>query len=160
MSRYLPRIALVLAVPAVLAACDRRSPQEEAAELAVRQDACVADELAIAARNKLDELETMARNAEAEGSPMVAMMRGPLAFAEAYRAFAESRRRAYAMADSAAVAAQREDSVRLMERVRGMEAGPPTAGEVQANVVAEYRREFQAARANPDHPCMRPEEEA
>lgn len=160
MPRHLPRIALVLAVPAILAACDRRSPREAAAELTARQDACVADELAIAARNKLDQLETMVRNAEAEASPMAGMMRGPVAFAQAYRGFAESRRRAYAMVDSAAVAAEREDSVRLMAGVRELEAGPPTAGELQQNVVAQYRREFQAARANPDHPCMNPEEES
>lgn len=160
MPRHLPRIALVLAVPALLAACDRRSPQEEAAELTARQNACVADELAIAARNKLDQLETMVRNAEAEASPMAGMMRGPAAYAEAYRAFAESQRRAYALVDSAAVAAERADSVRFIEGARELEAGPPTAGGVQQNVVAEYRREFQAARGNPDHPCMQPEAES
>lgn len=159
MSRHTPRLALVLAAAALLAGCDRQSPQELAAERAARQEACVADELAIAARNKREDLETIIRNAEAQASPMGAMMRGPLAYAQAYAAFAESRRTAYALVDSAAVAAERADSLRLMERVRGLEAGPPTAGSVQENVVAEYRREFQRARANPDHPCSRPEEE-
>ena len=167
MPRHPSRIALVLvAAASTLAGCDRPSPQELAEERAARQDACVAEELASAARNKRDDLETMLRNAEAAAQssggadPLGGMMRAPLAFAQAYAEFAARHRSAFALLDSAAVATERADSARLVERARALQGLRPAAGSVQANVAAQYGRELQAARENPHHPCMTaPQEE-
>lgn len=153
------RLAALLLATAALAACDRETPQQRAAREAARRDACIADELLIAARNRLSDLETLLRNAEAGGSAVVATLDAPRVFATAMNGYAQARSSALAYADSAMRAETPEDSARFAEAGRRFTVAPGAPGSVEGNVARRWQEDFNVARANPSHPCNQPREE-
>ena len=150
----MPRlIPLALCALAALAACDRETPQERAARRDAARAACVADELALRAVERLASLDTLL--AVQGPNPITESAH---AFATAYRRYAEARERQTELMDSAAAVSSREDSARLA--AEALSALPrPVPGTVEGNAAQSFERDMAQALANPDHPCnVEPEE--
>lgn len=148
----LRHFAILLTLPVLLAACDREpdeSPQRHEARVAASRNACVAEELAIRARERLASLDTIAALSGGVGG----MMRAPHEYATVGWNFAELRMRALAYADSALSADTPADSTRYARRGAQFVTRPAEPGTVDANVAAEWRRNFEATRADPRHYC-------
>lgn len=154
------RLAAALLLLPALAACQRETPAQRAAREAARRDACIAGELAIAARNRFASMDDMMRNAQAGDSPLATAMQGPYSFARALNDYAQTRRSALALEDSAANARSAEDSARFVEEGRRFQMAAPAPGTLEGNVAARWAEDFTVARRNPDHPCNKPEETA
>jgi hypothetical protein len=144
----MPRLSLVLALAAALAACGGGDdPARTAQRTAAHRAACVAEELAIQANSKISSLDTM--RTRVPGS----FVNQVFPFARAYFDYAKLRERQAAWADSASSATSAQDSARFAgEAAR---AAPPRGrpGSIEANAVESYERDYAAAMANPDHPC-------
>lgn len=142
------RTLLVLAL--LVAGCDRE-PAPSAEEIARRDvarrgtalEACIAEELALRARETVADLERFAPGT------------GPYQFAAVYRDRAELRLLAAALADSAANAGSAADSARLARRSAEFAPPRPSGGTVEANVAESYARDAARIRSTPAHPCNR-----
>jgi hypothetical protein len=144
-----PTLLLAAAAALLLAGCQDRG--RAAARQLARQNSCIAAELALGAKERLAALDTAVANAE--GTPMEQVTRAGHTFAAAYRQWADAMYRTAELADSAAYARSREDSVRF---ARESEQARPRAvrqGTVEGNAVASYNQDVSRALANPDHPC-------
>lgn len=150
-------VALLLLVPAGWG-CDR-NPRPDPAREAARREAfvatCVAEELVLRARENVRDLEGLA-GPDSSG-PLGRTGRAAAAFAGAYRDYAEARFAAAVYADSAANAGSAADSARFAARGQGYALSPPEPGTMEANVDRAYARNAAELRANPNHPCNRPE---
>jgi hypothetical protein len=147
--------ALLLLVP-TLAACGRESPEKRAARRDARRTACIADELALQAKERLAYRDTAL--ARARGTPVEAISAASYRFAFAMKLHADAALKTAAYQDSALAARSREDSARyagIAERARPL---PPEPGSVEANVVQRYEEELAAAFGNPAHPCNQEDE--
>ena len=147
--------AFLLVSSLALAACGDDPARTQARKIA-RRNSCVAAELALQAKEKLASLDTA--SVSAEGGPLQQAVAATRTFAATYRAWADANSRAMDLADSAAFARSRQDSLRL---AREAGAARPTAprDQVQMNAMRSYTHDFDRAANNPDHPCNRPEDE-
>ncbi|HEX2189430.1 MAG TPA: hypothetical protein VHG51_11055 [Longimicrobiaceae bacterium] len=146
--------ASLLLAAALLAACERapaEDPARREARVAASRNACVAEELAIRARENLASLDTMAAMSGGLQGPM----RAPLEYATVAWNFAELRHSALAHMDSAVSAPTPGDSTRYAQRAAQYVVRPAEPGTVDANAAAEWQRNFAAARSNPAHYCNR-----
>ena len=143
--------AAVLAC-AALAACGESAARREAREQA-RRTACVASELALDAKVRLAALDTEV--VRMQGSPLQQVTEAGHLFAGAYKTYADAASRAADLADSAANAGSRDDSVRLAGEARRARPPAPRPG-VEQNAAERFNADLQQALANPDHPCNKP----
>lgn len=154
--RISPLIPVALAAVA-LAACDREPPEKAAARQVTARTVCVAEELALQAKERLASLDTVL--ARARGTPMEATVAAGYQFAFALRQHADAAVRSAALLDSAMNAPAAADSARYAGlAVRARPAAADT-GSVEANAATRFRSEMAAALSNPYHPCNRPAEE-
>jgi hypothetical protein len=142
---------LFLLVLLLLAACapERGNPERQAARRATARDACVAEELLIDAREKLTVMQPLAGAEVDPRSPMGAAR----TYARTYHDYAQLRAGSLAYADSALSAKTPADSARFAQFGAKYAVGPAAPGTVEANVAAEYARNFQAIASNPSHYC-------
>jgi hypothetical protein len=154
--RIAPLTAVFLAALA-LAACERESPEKRAARQVTARTRCVAEELALQAKERLATLDTVLANAR--GTPMEQMAASTYSFAFALRQHADAAARSAALMDSAMAVRSAEDSTRLANAAMQARPGAAAPGSVEANVAARYTREISAALGNPNHPCNKTEEE-
>jgi len=154
--RIAPLTAFVLAALA-LAACDRESPEKRAARQVTARTRCVAEELALQAKERLASLDTVL--AGARGTPMEQTVAAGYRFAFALREHADAAARSAALMDSAMVARAAEDSTRLANAAMKARPAAPAPGSVEANVDDRYTQEISAALENPNHPCNQAEAE-
>lgn len=152
------RPALILLVPALLAACSERAPREVTPEVraerrAAERGACIAASLADEAASNLVTLDSVA--ARGEGTPAFgAIHQATRAYAGAFLRHAELRESAYAYADSAVNFARTPaDSARYEEHSRSIVISAPERGSVEGNVFAEYQAKFSSMLADPNNPC-------
>jgi hypothetical protein len=143
-----PVLLLAAAAALLLAACENRG--RTAARQLARQSSCIAAELSLDAKERLAALDTAV--ATAEGTPMEQVTRAGHTFATAYRQWADAMFRTAELADSAAYARSREDSVRFARQSEQARPRAPQQG-VEGNAVASYNQDVSRALANPDHPC-------
>lgn len=144
--------SLLLLASALLAACERapaEPPARREARVAASRNACVAEELAIRARQNLASLDTIAAMSGGLQGPM----RAPHEYATVAWSFAELRHSALAYMDSALSAPTPGDSARYARRGEQFVVRPAEPGTVDANVAAEWQRNFATARTNPAHYC-------
>ncbi|HEV2149310.1 MAG TPA: hypothetical protein VGR37_18045 [Longimicrobiaceae bacterium] len=142
----------LLALPLVLAACGRDAGEDRErreTRVAASRNACVAEELAIRARENLASLDTIA----AMGGGVEGPMRAAYTYAQVYRNLAELRHSSMAYVDSALGAPTPADSARYMQRAAQFSVRAPEPETVDANVAAEWRRNFATTRGNPEHYC-------
>jgi hypothetical protein len=144
-------LAIVLAC-AALAACGESKARKEARALA-RRNSCVASELALEAKERLASLDTQV--VRTQGSPLEQVTVAGRIFAAAYKAYADASSRAADLADSAASARSRDDSVRWAAQSRRALPPPPHPG-VEQNAADRFNADLRQALDNPDHPCNRP----
>jgi hypothetical protein len=151
-------LALLLLLPALLAACSERSarevpPEVRAERRAAERSACVAGALADDAASTLATLDAAAARG-AESPALDAIHAATRAYAEAYLRHAQLRESAYAYADSAVnFAKTTADSTRYEEHSKSFVISAPERGSVEGNVFAEYQAKFSAALADPGNPC-------
>jgi len=144
-----PPLLLAAAAVLLLAGCENRA--RTAARHLARQNSCIAAELALDAKERLAALDTAV--ATSEGTPMEQVTRAGHTFATAYRQWADGMSRTAELADSAAHARSKEDSVRLARQSEQARPRAPQPGTVEGNAVASYNQDVSRALANPDHPC-------
>jgi hypothetical protein len=133
----------------LLAGCADRG--RTAARQLVRRNSCVAAELALDAKERLASLDTAV--AGARGTPMEQVTVASHSFAAAYRQWADAVSQSASLADSAAFAHSRQDSLRFARQAEEARPRPVARGTVEANAVASYDQDVARAFANPDHPC-------
>jgi hypothetical protein len=141
----------LLVLAAALAACGRdagEDPARREIRVAASRNACVAEELAIRARENLASLDTLAASGGVAGP-----MQAAYTYAQVYRNFAELRLSSMAYMDSAVSAPAAADSARYMRRAEQFSTRPAEPGTVDANVANAWRRSFEEMRANPEHYC-------
>ena len=152
---------LILALPALLlvaaAACDRETPEQRSARRDARRTACVADELALQAKERLAKLDTVL--AISRGSPTEQLTAAGYRFAFALKEHADSAARVAAYTDSAVHARASEDSLRYAQAAEKARPPAPQPNTVEANAAERYRRDMAAALGNLDHPCNKEEGE-
>jgi hypothetical protein len=154
--RIAPLTAVVLALLA-LAACNRESPEKRSARQVTTRTRCVAEELALQAKERLAKLDTVL--AQARGTPMEQTVAAGYGFAFALREHADAAARSAALMDSAMAARAGEDSTRLANAAMQARPAAPAPGSVEANAAARYTQEISAALGNPNHPCNNAETE-
>lgn len=140
----------------LLAACGEDKGRVAARQLA-RRNACVASELALVAKEKLASLDTAA--AGAEGTPLEQVTQASRSFSAAYRAWADASSRSAELADSAANASSRDDSVKYARMADQARPAAVPQGSMEGNAAASYNADVARAFGNPDHPCNKPQEE-
>ena len=150
-----PIIAVLAAL--ALAACDREPPEKRAARQVTTRTRCVAEELALQAKERLASLDTVL--AGARGTPMETTVAAGYRFAFTLREHADAAARSAALMDSAMSARAAEDFTRYAAAAMRARPAPGPAGSVEANVAARYTQEMAAALANPSHPCNQTEED-
>ncbi|HEV7586624.1 MAG TPA: hypothetical protein VGO40_00745 [Longimicrobium sp.] len=136
----------------LLAGCADRG--RAAARQLARRNSCIAAELALDAKERLASLDTAV--ATAQGTPLEQVTVAGHAFAAAYRQWADASSRSADLADSAAFARSREDSVRLIRQSDEARPLPVAHGTVESNAAASFNQDFARAFGNPDHPCNQP----
>jgi len=146
-----PTLLLAAAAALLLAACEDRG--RAAARQLARQNSCIAAELALDAKERLAALDTAL--ATSAGTPVEQVTQAGHTFATAYREWADAMYRTAELADSAAHARSREDSVRFARQSEEARPRAPRQG-VEGNAVASYNQDVSRALANPDHPCNKP----
>ena len=105
------------------------------------RNACISQQLVQRAESNLQTLEATG-------------VAGVVRYAQAYLQHAQFRASAAAQADSAAnFSPQPGDSARHAQAAARHVVSRPEPGSVDANVNAQYEREFAEIRTNPDHPC-------
>jgi hypothetical protein len=146
---------LTLALIALLAlgACGDSKARKEARQLA-RRNSCVAGELALDAKERLASLDTAA--VAAQGGALQQVTEASWQFANAYKAWADAVAASADLADSAAFARSRADSLRLAGEAARSRPLPPAPGSLIANASAQYNEDVTKALGNPDHPCNKP----
>lgn len=145
----------LLALPLALAACGRdagEDPERREMRVAAARNACVAEELAIRARENLASLDTLAAASGGVQGPMQAAY----TYAQVYRNLAELRHSSMAYMDSAASARTPADSARYVRRAEQFSVRAAEPGTVDANVADAWQRGFAEARRNPEHYCNQP----
>jgi len=150
-------LAIVVLACATLAACGESAAKKQAREQA-RRTACISSELALEAKERLAALDTQV--VAMQGSPLEQVTTAGHVFAGAYRAFADASSRAADLADSAAFARSRDDSVRYAGQAEyaqlAARAKPPTPQPgVEENAARRFEGDVRDAMNNPDHPCNR-----
>jgi hypothetical protein len=148
-------MAAAVAACAALAACGESEARKQAREQA-RRTACVASELALQAKERVASLDTQV--VRMQGSPLEQVTVAGHLFADAYKAYADASSRAADLADSAANARSRDDSVRYAQQSRRALPPAPNPG-VQQNAADRFNGDLREALANPDHPCNKPKDE-
>ncbi|HEX8905216.1 MAG TPA: hypothetical protein VF771_10265, partial [Longimicrobiaceae bacterium] len=101
-------VAAAVLACAALAACGESKEKKEARAQA-RRTSCVASELALQAKERLAALDTQV--VRMQGTPLEQVSVAGHAFAAVYKAYADASSRAADLADSAAGARSRDDSV-------------------------------------------------
>lgn len=146
-------LPILLLLSLVVSACrdEGEDPERRAVREAAARAACVAEELALTARENLAALEPLAG---AEGTPQGAFGAAHT-FARAYRDYAEFRAAALAYADSALRAPTPADSARYAQRAVQYALSEPVPGTMEANVAEQYARQFEAVLRDPAHFCNR-----
>lgn len=146
-------LPILLLLSLLLSACreEREDPERRAVREAAARAACVAEDLALTARENLAALEPLAG---ADGAPGGAFGAAHT-FARAYRDYAEFRAAALAYADSALRARAPADSARYAARAAQYALSEPTPGTMEANVATQYARQFEAVLRDPTHFCNR-----
>ena len=147
-------VAAAVLACAALAACCESAAKKEAREQA-RRTACVASELALDAKVRLAALDTEV--VRMQGSPLEQVTVAGHLFAGAYKAYADAASRAAELADSAANAGSRDDSVRWAGQAQRARPPAPHPG-VEQNAAERFNGDLQEALANPDHPCNKPKD--
>jgi hypothetical protein len=145
--------AAALAAAALLSGCDTKA--REASRKEARRDACIATELLIQARNRAASLDTIMANA---GGGTAGFAQSARQFAVAYDQYATARSAGLSLMDSAAYAKSRDDSLAWVNRAAKFSFGTAQPGSLADNVIAKYDADFAGAKANPDHPCNKPQE--
>ncbi|MDQ3389089.1 MAG: hypothetical protein M3483_06240 [Gemmatimonadota bacterium] len=138
------------AIPGILLGClllgacrdESESPERVAARRDAGLNACIAEELAVEAREK-----------EATIEPMAQVMTGPYTYARVYRERAEVEMQRLALADSALHAANPGDSAGFAMRAATYSLSNPAGGSVEENAARAYYRDFAGLRANTEHFC-------
>jgi len=148
--------ALLLLVP-TLAACGRESPEKRAARRDARRTACIADELALQAKERLAYMDTAL--ARSRGTAVEAISAASFRFAFATKLHADAALKTAVYQDSALAARSREDSARYAGMAARARPLPPEPGSVEANAAQRYDEELAAAFGNPAHPCNQEDEE-
>jgi hypothetical protein len=148
-------LTLTLALLLTLGACGDSQARKEARQLA-RRNSCVAAELALDAKERLASLDTAA--VAAQGGALQQVTEASWQFANAYKAWADAVATSADLADSAAVARSRADSLRLAGEAARARPQPPAQGTLIANAAAQYNQDVTQALGNPDHPCNKPAE--
>lgn len=151
-------VPALLAPVLLLAACERESPEKRAARRDARRTACIADELALQAKERLAYMDTAL--ARARGTPVEALSAATYQFAFVMKAHADSALKTAAYQDSALSARSREDSARYAGMAARARPPAPAPGSVEANVAQRYDEELAAAFGNPAHPCNQEEGES
>jgi hypothetical protein len=149
-------IALAIAVLAcaTLAACGESAAKKQAREQA-RRTACISSELALEAKERLASLDTQV--VQMQGSPLEQVTQAGHVFAGAYRTYADLASHAADLADSAAFARSRDDSVRYAQQAARAKPPAPQPG-VEENAARRFEGDVREAMNNPDHPCNRAQE--
>ncbi|HEX6751536.1 MAG TPA: hypothetical protein VF092_29860 [Longimicrobium sp.] len=142
-------VAAAVLACAALAACGESEARKEARAQA-RRSSCVASELALEAKERLASLDTQV--VRMQGSPLEQVTNASHLFAAAYKSYADAKSRAADLADSAAVARSKNDSVRLAGESQRARPPAPQPG-VQQNAAERFEADMREALANPDHPC-------
>lgn len=148
-------VSILLAL-VLLAACGE-SEEVKSARRDAQRTSCIAQELALQAKERLAKLDTTV--AASQGSPMEQVTLAAHRFASALKERADAFALSAAYQDSAASARSSEDSVRYAGLATQHRPGAPAAGTVEGNVAERYAQDLAAAFGNPDHPCNNPEEE-
>ena len=150
-------LSVLLALAFVTAACGE-SEEVKSARRDARRTSCIAQELALQAKERLAKLDTTV--ATSQGGPMEQVTLAAHHFASALKERADAFARSAAYTDSAAHVRSQEDSVRYAGLAAQSRPGAPAAGTVEGNVAERYSQDMAAAFANPDHPCNTPEGES
>jgi hypothetical protein len=153
MTKHRP-IAIVLAAAALLAGCRAESPEHRAARREARRASCIATELLIQSHDRARTL-----GGYGGGGALAQVLAASSAYAQAYDEYARTRASQLALADSAINAKSDADSTRFMGDARKLAPAAPQPGTVQASARERYNADFAQAKANPDHPCNKPQEE-
>jgi hypothetical protein len=144
MRRLLP--VLICVAAACGDAQTEAAPEMSPAAILAARHACAAEELARTAQEDLETIEA--------GFASGAAPEGLTAFARAYLQHAQLRLTAYAQTDSALNQSRTpQDSARHERAAAQMQIVPPTAGSIEANVMASYEQKARAILADADHPC-------
>ena len=139
----------------LLAGCENRA--RTAGRQLARQNSCIAAELSLDAKERLAALDTAL--ATSAGGPMEQVTRAGYAFAAAYRQWADAMSRTADLADSAAFARSKGDSVRFARQSEQARPRAVPPGTVEGNAVASYNQDVSRALTNPDHPCNKPDKD-
>lgn len=133
-------------------AAQRDGELGEMRSLAQRR-ACISTELLAKARSDYETLRTTVGGDDANPS-LAQAMQASVAFSAAYLQHAEIRQSVYANMDSAYnLASSPSDSVRYVQRADAIVISAPESGTVEANVMADYDRDFNALASDSDFPC-------
>ncbi|MDB4948124.1 MAG: hypothetical protein JWM27_773 [Gemmatimonadetes bacterium] len=152
----MPRHALAAALLAalLLPACGSvETPEHRAARKEARRDACVATELLIHSHDRARSLGEYASD-----GPLAGVLRASAAFAAAYDQYAQARSAQLAFQDSALTAGSAADSARYASQAALAKDPPAMPGTVQATARERWADDFAASKANPDHPCNKPDD--
>jgi hypothetical protein len=153
MPMYRQTLAVALAAT-LLAGCAAETPERRAARREAHRDACIATELLIHSHDRSRSL------GEFSGGAMAQVLKASGVFVQAYDDYAQARAAQLAYADSAAQAETSGDSTRMAAESRSHTPPAAAPGSVQATAAQRYQDDFAAAKANPDFPCNKPDEEA
>ncbi|HEX8695561.1 MAG TPA: hypothetical protein VF746_24320 [Longimicrobium sp.] len=150
-------VPALLALVPTLAACGRESPEKRAARRDAHRTACIAEELALQAKERLAYMDTAL--ARSRGTAVEAISAASFRFAFAMKDYADAALKTVAYQDSALAARSREDSVRYAGLATRSRPPAPAARSVEANAAQRYEEELAAAFGNPAHPCNQEGEE-
>jgi hypothetical protein len=146
-------LAAAVTAAVLLAGCGRvETPERRAARREAKRDACVATELLIHSHGTARELGEFS-----QAGPLANVLRASNAFAGAYDQYAQARAAQLTYLDSASAAGSDGDSTRYAAEAAKRAAPAPQPGTVDESARKRYASDFAAARANPDHPCNKPE---
>lgn len=153
--RRLPSLLLiaVLATACTDEQTDQRDAEVDEMRNLAQRRACISTELLAKARSDYETLRSTVGGDEA--NPVLAQaMQASVAFSAAYLQHAELRQSVYANMDSAYnLASSPSDSVRYVQRADAIVISAPESGTVEANVMADYDRDFNVLASDADFPC-------
>lgn len=141
---------LILLSAGTAAGCSDAAERSAARDIS-RRNVCIAEELHITARGRLADLDDII--AKTPASPLQGVNSAAREFASATEQHASRRASELAMTDSAIAVRSAEDSARLAAEAARLRVAGGGGSPLQQNVASQYEREFNAAAANPAHPC-------
>jgi hypothetical protein len=146
-------LALAATAAVLLAGCARvETPEHRAARREAKRDDCIATELLIRSHGTQRDLGGFS-----QAGPLAGVLRATSEFAGAYDQYAQARAAQLAYLDSATTARSEGDSTRYAAEAARRAAPAPAPGTVVESARQRYDADFAGAKANPDHPCNRPD---